>query len=94
MRDLSDFERGQIVGAHSVGIPVTKIATLSGVSRATVSEVTSAYTNRGKATSEKRNSERKATLTERDHRTLRRTAPKNYRTTTVQVNCSRIEYSS
>jgi transposase len=54
--DLSDFERRQIVCACLVGASVTKTATLSGVSRATVSEVMSAYTNHGKTTSAKRNS--------------------------------------
>jgi predicted transcriptional regulator len=54
MGDLSDFERGQIVGARLAGAPVTKTATVLGVSRATVSKVMSAYTNHGKATSVKR----------------------------------------
>jgi transposase len=71
MRDLSDFERGQIAGARLSGAPVTTTATLLGVSIATVSKVMSAYTNHGKATSAKRNSGRKLTLTERDRRTLR-----------------------
>jgi IS30 family transposase len=71
MGDLSDFERRQIVGAHLALTSVTKIATLLGLSRATVSKVMPAYTNYGKTTSAKRNSERKLTLTERDHRTLR-----------------------
>jgi hypothetical protein len=56
MGDLSDFERGQIFGARLAGASVTKTVTLLGVSRATVSEVMSAYTNNGKTTSAKRNS--------------------------------------
>jgi transposase len=71
MRDLSDFERRQIVGGRLATASVTKPATLVSVSRATVSKVTSAYTNRVKTTSAKRNSGRKSTLTQRDHRTLR-----------------------
>jgi transposase len=55
MGDFSDFERRQIVSARLVGASVIKAATLLGVSRATVSEVMSAYTNHGKATSAKRN---------------------------------------
>jgi hypothetical protein len=60
-----------------------KTATLLGLLRATVSKVVPAYTNHGKATSEKWNSGRKATLTERDSHTLRRIVPKtrNYRRT-------------
>jgi predicted transcriptional regulator len=52
---LSDFERGQIIGAWLPGASVTKTATLLGVSTAVVSEVMLAYMNHGK-TSAKRNS--------------------------------------
>jgi hypothetical protein len=90
MEDLSDFERGQIVGARLAEASVKKkTATLLDVSRAM-----SAYTNHGKTTSAKRNSGRKSTLTKRDCRTLRRIVSKNLRTTAAQVNCSRTEYWS
>jgi transposase len=56
MGDLSDFERQQIVGARLSGASVTKIVTLLGVSRATVSKVTPAYMNHGITTSAKGNS--------------------------------------
>jgi transposase len=86
MGDLSDFERGQIVGACSAGASITKTATLLGVSRATVSKVMSAaYTNHGKTTSAKRNSGRKSPLTERDRRTLRRILSKNHTTAAARV---------
>jgi predicted transcriptional regulator len=88
MGDLSDFGRGQIVGMCVAGAYVTKIATLLGVSRASVSKVMSACKNHGedgKTTSAKRKSGRKSALTERDHRTLKRTVSKNHITTTVQV---------
>jgi transposase len=61
---LSNFERGQIVGACLAGASVTKPATLLGVSRVTVSKVMAAYTNYGK-TSAERNSGQKSTLTEK-----------------------------
>jgi predicted transcriptional regulator len=56
MGEFSDIERGQIVGARLVGASVTKTAMLLGVSRTTVSEIMSAYTNHGKTTSTNRNS--------------------------------------
>jgi hypothetical protein len=62
---LSDFERGQIVGAHLAGASMTKYATLLGVQRANVSKVC----RHGKTTSAKRNTGPKSTLTERDRRT-------------------------
>jgi predicted transcriptional regulator len=81
MRDLSDFERGQIIGARLAGKSVTQTAALLGASRATVSKVMSAYTNHGKTISAKRNSRRNSTSTESDHLTLRRTVSKSQRTT-------------
>jgi hypothetical protein len=64
---------------------VTKADTLLGVRGATVSKVTPAYTNHGKATSAKGNSGQKSTLTKGDDRTLRRTVSKNHRTTAAQM---------
>jgi predicted transcriptional regulator len=93
MEDLSDFERGKIVGARVVGASVTKTATLLGVSRATVSKIMPACTNHGK-TSAKRNSWLKSALTERDRHALRRIVSKNHETTEAQVYCNRTEYSS
>jgi transposase len=61
----------EVFGSRLAGASVAKTGTLIGVSRATVSKVMSAYSNHGKTTSAKRNSERKSTLTERDRRTLR-----------------------
>jgi transposase len=57
-RDLSDCERGQIVGARLAGASMIKTATLLGVSKATVSKVMLAYTNHGKTATTKRNTGR------------------------------------
>jgi transposase len=81
---LSEFERGQSVGEPLVGASVTKTATLSGVSTATVSKVMSTYANHGK-TSAGMNNGRKSTLIERVRRTLRRIISRNQRTAAVWV---------
>ena len=44
MGDFSDFQRGQIFGAHLTGVSVTKMATLLVVSRAAVSKVMMTHT--------------------------------------------------
>jgi hypothetical protein len=49
--DLSDFQRGQIVGARSAGASVTKKATVLCLSRAAVSKVMMAYIKHGKTSS-------------------------------------------
>jgi hypothetical protein len=85
MGDLSNFERGQIIGVCLAGASVTKTATLLGVSRVKVSKVMLAYMNHWRATSVKRNSSRNSTLAERDRHTMRRIVLKNHRTTAAQV---------
>jgi len=85
MGDLSDFQRGQIVGAHLAGTSVTKTGTLLGVSRAAVSKVMTAYTNRGMMSTAMRISGRKPNLSERNRRTLKRNVLKNHRTTVTKV---------
>jgi transposase len=85
MGNMSDFERGQIVGAHLIGTSVTKTATLLHVWKTTVYKVMSAYTNHWTTTSAKRNSGRKSTLTERVQCTVRSIVLKNHRTTAAQV---------
>jgi hypothetical protein len=49
-----------------------------------------AYTNRGKTTSAKRNSGRKSTLAERDRRALRRIVSKSHRTTSAEMTGNQI----
>jgi hypothetical protein len=86
MRNLSNFERKQIVGTPLAAASVTKSATLLDVSTATVSKVMSVvYTDHATKISAKRNSGRTSTLTVKDCRTLRRIVSKNHMTTAAQV---------
>jgi len=59
--DLSHFERGMIVGAHLAGASVTDSSTYH-VSRAMVSQVTSALHSKGKTSSANGNSGQKRIL--------------------------------
>jgi hypothetical protein len=61
--DLSDFERGQVIGVCLARASLIKTATLLGVSRAAVPKVMLAYNYHGKSKSVKMNSEGKSTLT-------------------------------
>ena len=48
MADLSDFKRGQIIGARMAGASVAKSAELFGVVRITVSKVMTSFEKEGK----------------------------------------------
>jgi transposase len=85
MGDLSDFQRGQIVGVRLAAASVTKTATLLGVSREEVSNVIMAYTNHGKTQPTDRNSGQKPKLCERDRYIMMRIVSKNHRTTAAQA---------
>lgn len=85
-RDLSDFERGVIVGARIAGASVTKTAQLAGVSIGTVTKVTSAYKTLGKSSvSRVGNCGRQRSLDERDARALVQFVKKNRSATLAQV---------
>jgi hypothetical protein len=85
MGDLSDFQKGQVIGARLAGAYVTKTVTVLGVSIAAVPIVMTAYTNFRKTSSATRTTDRKPKLIERDRRTLKRIVSKNDRTTAAKV---------
>ena len=59
MPDLSDFKRGQIVGARMAGASVTKTTELFGVARSTVLKIMTAFKKEEKASLLKQNSGKK-----------------------------------
>jgi transposase len=85
MGDLTDFQRGMIVGARLVGASVTTVATIVGVSTGTVSNVTRAYTMHGQTTSAKHNSGRKTILSDRDRRALKLIVAAKKQTTAMKI---------
>uniref|UniRef100_A0A3B4YW54 Transposase Tc1-like domain-containing protein n=1 Tax=Stegastes partitus TaxID=144197 RepID=A0A3B4YW54_9TELE len=85
-KDLSDFERGFIVGARMAGASVTRTAQLASVSIGTVAKVTSAFRATGKTSvSRVGNCGRQRTLDDRDARALVQFVKKNRSATLAQV---------
>ena len=58
MRDLSDFEKGQIVGACMARASITETAELLGFSRATTSRTMSEFEKHGKTSNNRSSSGR------------------------------------
>jgi hypothetical protein len=77
--ELSDFQRGQVVGVCLVGTSVTKMAT--SLYRAAISKVMMPYTSHGKTSSTKRNSGKSG----RDLHTLQRTVSSSCITTAAKM---------
>ena len=85
MADLSDFKRGQIVGASSAGTSVTKTAEIFGVTRSNVSKVMTAIEKERKTSSLKQNSGRKRKQYNTDRRTLSRIVRKDHKNTAPKI---------
>jgi len=80
MRDLADFQTGQIVGARLAGASVNKPGISLGVSRASVSKGYDGILYHWKTSPAKMNSGRETKLSERDRYILKRVVSKNHRT--------------
>ena len=82
---LTDFQKGQIVCVRLAGASLPKMATSWDVSRVAVSKAMTAYTNRRKTSSTKRNSDWNPKINARDCHTLKKIVSKNHRTTAAKV---------
>ncbi|GFY05603.1 transposable element Tcb1 transposase [Trichonephila clavipes] len=85
MTDLSEFEKGMIVGMRCAGCSMTETAIYLGRARSTVSAVMTAYKKCGNATSGKHNSGRKRKLTDRDKRVLTRIVARKRKQSLSQI---------
>uniref|UniRef100_A0AAR2K665 Transposase Tc1-like domain-containing protein n=1 Tax=Pygocentrus nattereri TaxID=42514 RepID=A0AAR2K665_PYGNA len=84
MKQLTEFERGLIVGARMAGASVTRTAELLNVSRGTVSKVLTAFAKYGQTASAKRNCGRKAKLSDSERRALIRIVAEKHRNQTTK----------
>ena len=83
--DLSDFERGMIVGARRAGSSVSKTADVLGFSRTTVSRVFREWSEKQKTSSNRRSCGRKPLVDERGERRMARIVQSNIRATTKEI---------
>ncbi|XP_015463034.3 uncharacterized protein LOC107197795 [Astyanax mexicanus] len=83
--DLSDFDRGMIVGARRAGCSVSKTADSLGFSRTTVSRVFREWNQKQKTTTNRRSCGRKPLVDEGGQKKMLKIVQANIRATTKQI---------
>jgi transposase len=84
-KELSEFDRGSIVGCHLCGKSVREIADILQKPKSTVSDVIVKWKRRGNETAEKRTGRPKI-LGERSRRTLKRLVKQNRKSSLVEIS--------
>ncbi|GFU64761.1 transposable element Tc1 transposase [Trichonephila clavipes] len=84
-KELSEFDRGSIVGYHFCGKSVCEIADILQKPKFTVSDVIVKWKRRGSETAEKR-TDRPKILGERSRRTLKRVVKQNRKFSFVEIS--------
>ncbi|GFX40323.1 regulator of chromosome condensation 2 [Trichonephila clavipes] len=84
-KELSEFDRGCIVGCHLCGKSVNEIADILQKPKSTVSGVIVKWKRRGSETAEKRNGRPKI-LRERSRRTQKRVMKQNRKSSLVEIS--------